>query len=51
MAAYFGVRGVPTVVAIQDGRMVWIGPASRATEQVLDGLLGPRAKPDETTGS
>ena len=50
-SAHFGVRGVPTVVAIQDGRMVWIGPASRATAQVLDGLLSPRAKPETTAGS
>ena len=48
--AYFGVREVPTVVAIQDGRMVWIGPASRATAQVLDGLLSTRTKPDSTSG-
>jgi len=39
---YFNVHGVPTVVALKDGVLVWRGDAGRVSEPMLEGLVGSR---------
>jgi len=39
---HFNVHGVPTVVALKDGVLVWRGDAGRVSEPMLEGLVGSR---------